>query len=220
MKLCCVLEWNKLENPSTRTLFFLRNDSKFLQINKIQIMHFPRCSGPDPNLLIVLNKCQNRLQIMKALPHHAVQPASKQAWREIRPIPGHFSGQAGKACQLIALPSLCKARGQTPTPSHELLGWCSPVSCSHLGKMSLPRSSVGSDCLHTLDKVPLWQHLGHVGEAFLIAACSAGWFWDLDGFGLGFTKAWVEQIDKRSNPCALQRSFRLKVSKSQGSSVE
>lgn len=183
-------------------------------------MYFPRCSGSDPNLLIVLNKCQNRMQIMKALPHHAVQTASEQAWREIRPIPGHFLGRAGKPCQLTALHSLCETGGQPPIPSHELVGWHSPVSCSHLGKMSLPRSSVGSDCLHTLDKVPLQQHLGHVEEAFLTAACSSGWFWDLDGFGLGFTRAWMEQIDKRSNSCTLQRSFRLKVSKSQGSSVE
>lgn len=159
---------------------------------------------------------------MKAFPHHAVQPASEQTRKKTQPIlykiQRHLLGQAGKSYQLIAPHSLCGARGQTSTPSQELLGWHSPVSCSHLSKMPLRRSRVGSHCLHILDKVPLQQHFEHVGEAFLTAACTAGWFWDLDNFGLEFTKAWME--DKRSNPCALQRSFRLKLSKSQGSSIE
>lgn len=151
-------------------------------------MHFPRCSGPDPNLLIVLNKCQNRLQIMKALPHHAVQPASKQAWREIRPIPGHFSGQAGKACQLIALPSLCKARGQTPTPSHELLGWHSPVSCSHLGKYLFPGAVWDQTAFTHWTKCLCSSIWGMWGKLFLLLLAVLADFGTLTVLALGLQR--------------------------------
>lgn len=114
---------------------------------------------------------------------------------------------------------LCSKRTDTHTLTR-ITRLASPSLLQQPQQMSLPRSSVGSHCPQTLDKETLQQHLEHVGEAFLTAACTAGWFWDLDSFGLAFTKAWMEPIDKRSNPCALQMSFRLKLSKSQGSSIE